>query len=197
MLGATGGPHKAGDTSRRRNAPLLPFPTAATAGVLHPWRPGQMTLKVGDSLDFLEVQLMMKQSIFLATCALACSAALAQAPVSPASPNSPAATEAMPPAGAGMKPGADMPMGAGGPGKGMKPGADMPMGTGGPGKGMGMGMGMGHMGMDMKAMDTNGDGMISKKEFDSHHQAMWKKMKSKNGMVPIAEVEALMQGGRN
>ena len=139
-----------------------------------------MTLKVGNLLDFLEVQLMMKQSIFLATCALACSAALAQAPVSPASPNSPAATEAMPPAGAGMKPGADMPMGAGGPGKGM-----------------GMGMGMGHMGMDMKAMDTNGDGMISKKEFDSHHEAMWKKMKSKNGMVPIAELEGLMQGGRN
>ena len=126
---------------------------------------------------------MMKQSIFLATCALACSAALAQAPASPASPSSPAATDSMPPAGAGMKPGADMPMGAGGPGKG---------------KGMGMGMGMGgmHMGMDMKAMDTNGDGMISKKEFDSYHEAMWKKMKSKNGMVSIADMEAFMQGSQ-
>jgi hypothetical protein len=75
------------------------------------------------------------------------------------------------------------------------------MGKGGPGMGMGaMGgahMGMG-MGMDMKAMDTNGDGMISKKEFDSHHEAMWKKMKSKNGMVSIADMEAMMmQGGHN
>ncbi|MEO5658345.1 MAG: hypothetical protein ABIQ90_00920 [Polaromonas sp.] len=128
---------------------------------------------------------MIKQSIFLATCALACSAALAQAPASPADPASPAAKEAMPPAGTKIKPGADMPMGAGGPGMGMEKG-----------KGMGMekGMGMG-MDMDMKAMDANGDGMISKKEFDSHHQAMWKKMKSKNGMVPIADMEAMMQGG--
>lgn len=126
---------------------------------------------------------MMKQSIFLATCALACSAAFAQAPASPtspsnpASPTSPAATDAMPPAGAGMKPGGAM-------------------GAGGPGMGMGAHMGMG-MGMDMKAMDANSDGSISKKEFDSHHEAMWKKMKSKNGMVSIADMEAMMQGGRN
>ena len=128
---------------------------------------------------------MMKQSIFLATWALACSAAFAQAPASPtspasptnpASPTSPAATEAMPPAGAGMKPGGAM--GAGGPGMGMSMGA--------------------HMGMDMKTMDGNGDGMISKKEFDSHHAAMWKKMKGKNGMVSIADMETMMmQGGRN
>ena len=131
---------------------------------------------------------MMKQSIFLATCALACSAALAQAPASPASPSSPAATDSMPPAGAGMKPGADMPMGAGGPGKGK-------------GMGMGMGMGMGgmHMGMDMKAMDTNGDGMISKKEWDSYHAMMWSKMKPKmkHGMMPMADMEAMMKGGPN
>ena len=122
---------------------------------------------------------MMKQSIFLATWALACSTAFAQAPASPtnpASPTSPAATDAMPPAGAGMKPGGAM-------------------GAGGPGMGMGAHMGMG---MDMKAMDANSDGMISKKEFDSHHQAMWKKMKTKNGMVSIADMETMMmQGGRN
>jgi hypothetical protein len=126
---------------------------------------------------------MMKQSIFVATCVLACTAAFAQAPASPAdpaSPTSPAAKEAMPPAGAGMKPGGAM-------------------GKGGPGMDMG-GMAGAHMGMgmDMKAMDSNGDGMISKKEFDSHHEAMWKKMKSKNGMVSIADMEAMMmQGGKN
>jgi hypothetical protein len=123
----------------------------------------------------------MKSSIFLAACALACSATFAQAPASPAdpaSPTSPAANDATPPAGAGMKPGGAM-------------------GKAGPGMGMG-GMGGAHMGMDMKAMDTNGDGMISKKEFDSHHEAMWKKMKSKNGMVSISDMEAaMMQGGRN
>jgi hypothetical protein len=116
----------------------------------------------------------MKRSIFLATCALACSAAFAQAPTSPASPASPTSPAAIDaPAGAATKPGAAMPMGAGGPGMGM------------------------HGGIDMKAMDANGDGMISKKEFDSHHEAMWKKMKSKNGMVSIADMEAMMQGGRN
>lgn len=126
---------------------------------------------------------MMKQSIFLVTCALACGAVFAQAPAapaSPASPSSPAATETMPPAGAGMQPGG-------------------PMGKGGPGMAMG-GMGGAHMGMgmDMKAIDTNSDGMISKKEFDSHHQAMWKKMKTKNGMVSIADMEAMMmQGAKN
>ena len=124
---------------------------------------------------------MIKQSTFLATLALACSSAFAQAPASPASPTnpasptSPAATDAMPPAGAGMKPGGAM-------------------GGGGPGMGMGAHMGMG---MDMKAMDANGDGMISKKEFDSHHAVMWKKMKSKNGMVSIADMETMMQGGGN
>lgn len=120
---------------------------------------------------------MMKQSVFLATFALACSAAFAQAPASPASP---AAKDAMPPAGAGMQPGGAM--GAGG--------HSMAQG----------GMGGAHMGMDMKAMkamDANSDGMISKKEFDGHHQAMWKKMKSKNGMVSIADMEAMMQGGRH
>jgi hypothetical protein len=128
---------------------------------------------------------MMKKSIFAATCALACSAVFAQAPASPASPtspaspNSPASTEAMP---SGMKHGGAMNAG----------GAGMEMGKGAKGD-----MGNMHMGMDMKSIDANGDGMISKKEYDSHHQAMWKMMKSKNGMVSIADMEAMMQGGRN
>jgi hypothetical protein len=137
---------------------------------------------------------MMKKSIFVAACALACSAVFAQAPASPtsptsptnpASPSSPASKDAMPAAGAGMKHGGAMNAG----------GAGMDMGKGGMSGMSGMG---GHMGMDMKAMDANGDGMISKKEFDSHHQVMWKKMKSKNGMVSIADMESMMmQGGKN
>jgi hypothetical protein len=38
--------------------------------------------------------------------------------------------------------------------------------------------------MDIKKMDANGDGMISKSEFMKYHEAMWSKMKkNKNGMV--------------
>ena len=70
-------------------------------------------------------------------------------------------------------------------------GNSMPMGAGG---GMGMGMGM-----DMKAMDTNGDGMISKKEWDSHHAMMWNKMKPKmkKGMMSMGDMETMMKGGPN
>jgi hypothetical protein len=51
--------------------------------------------------------------------------------------------------------------------------------------------------MGIKAMDTNGDGMISKQEWDAYHAGMWGRMKSKNGMMPIADVEAAMKGGPN
>ena len=58
-------------------------------------------------------------------------------------------------------------------------------------------MGMG-MGMDMKAMDTNGDGMISKKEWQDYHGKMWGRMKAnKAGMVPITDIQATMKGGPN
>jgi hypothetical protein len=52
-------------------------------------------------------------------------------------------------------------------------------------------------GMASKPMDANGDGMISKKEWDQHHAAMWGSMKSKNGMMPRADVEATLKGGPN
>ncbi|MBI2771606.1 MAG: hypothetical protein HYX47_18420 [Burkholderiales bacterium] len=49
----------------------------------------------------------------------------------------------------------------------------------------------------MKAMDTNGDGMISADEYNAYHSGMWKKMKLKNGMASVADVEAMMSGGPN
>jgi hypothetical protein len=52
-------------------------------------------------------------------------------------------------------------------------------------------------GMASKPMDANGDGMISKKEWDQHHATMWGSMKSKNGMMPRADVEATLKGGPN
>ena len=46
--------------------------------------------------------------------------------------------------------------------------------------------------MDMKSMDSNGDGMISKKEFMKHHEQMWDKMKkSKGGMVSMKDMETM------
>jgi EF hand len=49
--------------------------------------------------------------------------------------------------------------------------------------------------MDMNAMDTNHDGMISKKEFMKYHEDMWAKMKkNKAGMVDIKDMQ-MMHGG--
>ena len=49
--------------------------------------------------------------------------------------------------------------------------------------------------MDMKAMDTNHDGMISKKEFMKFHEDMWAKMKkNKSGMVDMKDMEMMHEG---
>ena len=57
------------------------------------------------------------------------------------------------------------------------------------------------MGMDMKAMDANGDGMISKDEFMKSHEAMWDKMKKNDkGMVDMKDMkmmhDAMMKDGK-
>ena len=49
----------------------------------------------------------------------------------------------------------------------------------------------------MKSMDANGDGMVSKSEWDTYHAGMWGKMKLKNGMASMADVEAMAKGGPN
>ncbi len=58
--------------------------------------------------------------------------------------------------------------------------------------GMPMKDGMG-MKMDMKMMDPNNDGMISKEEFMKHHESMYDKMKKgSNGMVSVKDMQAMM-----
>ena len=52
--------------------------------------------------------------------------------------------------------------------------------------------GMG-MKMDMKMMDPNNDGMISKEEFMKHHESMYDKMKKgSNGMVSVKDMQMMM-----
>ena len=52
------------------------------------------------------------------------------------------------------------------------------------------------MKMDMKTMDRNGDGMVSKDEFMKHHEAMYDKMKkNKDGMVDMKDMGMMMQSG--
>ena len=58
--------------------------------------------------------------------------------------------------------------------------------------GMAMKDGMG-MKMDMKMMDPNNDGMISKEEFMKHHESMYDKMKKgSNGMVSVKDMQTMM-----
>ncbi len=47
-------------------------------------------------------------------------------------------------------------------------------------------------GDEMKQMDTNGDGMLSKAEFTKHHDAMWMKMpKTSSGMVDLKAMKSM------
>ncbi len=47
----------------------------------------------------------------------------------------------------------------------------------------------------MMAMDTNGDGMISRREYDAYHSAMWKSMKQSKGMVSQSDMDLMRKGG--
>ena len=49
--------------------------------------------------------------------------------------------------------------------------------------------------MDMNAMDSNHDGMISKQEFMKYHAKMWGRMKTnESGMVNIKDMEMMHSG---
>jgi len=47
-----------------------------------------------------------------------------------------------------------------------------------------------------KGMDANGDGTVTKKEWDTYHSAMWNKL-NKSGKVSTADAEAMLKGGPN
>lgn len=52
----------------------------------------------------------------------------------------------------------------------------------------------GSMGTMMTKMDTDSDGMLSKKEFMNAHEAMFERMKGKNGMISLKDMEAHHEG---
>jgi len=132
----------------------------------------------------------MNEKLFLVLASLTCSVAFAQAPAGttsrPPHQTSPSASGGTPAAKAQMNVDdkkAPMQMSAGAMPMGAAAGGSTPMSSG--------------MGMGTKAMDTNNDRMISKAEWDSYHGKMWNQMKPKmqKGMMPTADMEAMMKGG--
>lgn len=155
---------------------------------------------------------MKKQSFVLTLAALACTAAFAQAPAgvvaTPSAQANPTASGGTPAATAEMKVDAkkangstlsapDPTAGMGGAAANAQINPSASGGTPAARAGMKVEAGMEHT--SMNGMDANGDGMVSKKEWDRYHSSMWgkmkMKMKSKNGMVPTADMEAMMKGG--
>lgn len=150
---------------------------------------------------------MKKQSLVLTLAALACTAAFAQAPTgvvaTPSAQANPTASGGTPAAKAEMKVDAKKVNGS-------TLSAQNPVaGSGGaaanaqisPSASGGTPAAKAEMKVDaklnntaMNSMDANGDGMVSKREWDRHHASMWghMKTKSKNGMVPMSDVEMMM-----
>ena len=50
------------------------------------------------------------------------------------------------------------------------------------------------MGMEMKSMDSNGDGMISKEEFMKYHEAKFDSMKNSAGMLDMKTMGTMHEG---
>ena len=146
----------------------------------------------------------MKQLLIATAVALACSAALAQTPASPVrpsqveqgavpiSPKTAAAAEAKVDARKSANPGADGTMVKQTPVTGEVPAGSKTAAA------------KGEMNADARkggdsklkmAMDTNGDGMISRKEYDAYHAVMWKGMKHHRGMVSEVDVQTRLKQG--
>jgi len=48
------------------------------------------------------------------------------------------------------------------------------------------------MAMDVKKMDSNSDGMISKDEYMKYQEAKFDSMKDKNGMISVKDMQKMM-----
>jgi hypothetical protein len=151
---------------------------------------------------------MKKQSLVLTLAALACSAAFAQAPAGvvakPSGESSPNAAPGTPGAKAEIKVDARKanPSTLSAPNPVAGSGGAAPTQQINPSASGGMPAAKAEMKVDtkvsntaMNSMDTNGDGMVSSREWNRYQTAMWKSMKpGKNGMVPMTDVEMMTKG---
>lgn len=142
---------------------------------------------------------MNKQIFIAALGSLACSAALAQAPKGVLERPPP---KAYPSAGGGA-PAATAQQEATGtdatvnrPATGVAPSGVRPPPQLNPLAAGGPAAATAEMGANARIMDTNGDGMISRQEWESHHANMWMSMEARHssGMVPMAEVDKVLRG---
>ena len=51
--------------------------------------------------------------------------------------------------------------------------------------------------MGINAMDANGDGIVTRREYNAYHNKMWKQMNPKRDRVSMADMQAMMKGGPN
>lgn len=140
----------------------------------------------------------MKQVLTTTALALACVAAFAQTPSTPSTPGTPPQSGAVPiaprtAAAAEAKVDARQ---AANPGVGPTMANKVPeSGAVPPNARAASKAEMNVQSRDNMVMDTNGDGMISRKEYDNYHSGMWKKMKLSNGRVAQAEMDAMLKQG--
>jgi hypothetical protein len=139
---------------------------------------------------------MQKQTIFAALATLACTAALAQAPahvttrppaeVSPAAAGGAAATNAQNKVDTRTSQSSTAPAN---PVAGM--GRAAPVAEINPSAAGGTAAANAQSRVDARLMDSNGDGMVSRKEWDAYHMKAWNDMKPKNTGVSTADIDKL------
>ena len=151
----------------------------------------------------------MKKLLIVTAVAFACSAAMAQTPATPVNPANPAralesGAVAVPPKTAAAAESKVDARQAANPGVGPTMGSKAPETGSVPPNAKAAGKAEMNVqtrkaaGADtMMAMDSNGDGMISRKEYDNYHGSMWKKMKLSNGRVAQADMDMMLKGGQS
>ena len=143
----------------------------------------------------------MKQLFIATAVALACGAALAQTPATPTNPASPSraveqnAVPTSPKAVAAADAKADARQAANPGAMSANPAKAVEQGAVPTANRTASRAEMNVQKRDMAAMDTNGDGMISRKEYDDYHANMWKKMTLKNGRASQADVQTMLKQG--
>lgn len=139
---------------------------------------------------------MQKHTVVAALAALACTAALAQAPagnaarppseVNPAASGGPAAASAQNKVDQRASHSAATPMD---PAKGDGRGA--PVAEINPSASGGKAAAKADARVNARLMDTNGDGMVSRQEWDTYHANAWNSMKPSNAGVSTADIDKI------